>query len=152
MINKNKQNTNQKKKHVIGWGLLVLFQAPPLAQENEERVPTNKAKKQGVKANNKTTKQQLGWPGGNWKWWASTRDGRALTTGQQGAKVRTTRNKAQQQQGANVRTTHNKAQQQQGANVRTTRNKAQQQGANVRTTRNKVQQQEGVITENNKTR
>jgi uncharacterized glyoxalase superfamily protein PhnB len=42
--------------------LLVLFQAPPLAQENEEGVPTNKAKKQGVKANNKTTKQK--WGGG----------------------------------------------------------------------------------------
>jgi hypothetical protein len=35
--------------------LLVLFQAPPLAQENEERVPTNKATKQGVKANNEAT-------------------------------------------------------------------------------------------------
>jgi hypothetical protein len=33
----------------------VLFQAPPLAQENEQRVIINKAKKQGVKANNETT-------------------------------------------------------------------------------------------------
>ncbi len=38
----------------------MLFQALPLAQENEEGVPTNKAKKQGVRVNNKTTKQQLG--------------------------------------------------------------------------------------------
>jgi hypothetical protein len=44
--------------------LLVLFQAPPFAQENEEGVPTNKAKKQGVKANKKTMKQKMGGRGG----------------------------------------------------------------------------------------
>jgi hypothetical protein len=63
MTNKNKQKINKinweikkKIKPVVRWSLLVLFQAFPFAQENEEGVPTNKAKKQGVRANNKTTK------------------------------------------------------------------------------------------------
>jgi len=38
----------------------VLFQALPLAQENEERVPIDQVEQQGMKRSNKAKKQQWG--------------------------------------------------------------------------------------------
>ncbi len=57
---KTLEKSGKQRKPIVGRSLLVLFQAPPHAQESEEGVPIDKVKQQGRRVNNKVTKQEWG--------------------------------------------------------------------------------------------